>query len=245
MLLISYYRSGDFLAFNVLSLIPRSVWIHFGNPPKCYLAGTRGPCPANMKLGIQPNSCFGLCKCPCFVEINIRNRNRSPVLDPYLETKQGFCFDEIAHFASYKNNCYKLLIQGPCAENETLIVDKETKRADCKARDCPEKRYSVSEPERLTFTINYKGACLKIREICENGTTDANSFQTLKVVGTTQDNPNPSCIPSEDSVDIIYESFGLGKDLQANDCEQIGQHYSKILKRCIPLERGRIGYSVG
>jgi len=171
-----------------------------------------------MKLGIQPNSNFGLCKCPCFVEVSARNnRNMRLVLDPYLDTKQGFCFDKSAHFASYENNCYELLTRGPCAENEILIFNTETKQADCKARDCPEKRYSVFSSERFTFAINYKGACLGITQICENRTTDANSHQTLKVVGTTQDNPNPRCIPSEDRVAIIYESFSLGKDLQAND----------------------------
>lgn len=41
-------------------------WIYYGIPPKCYLAGERGPCELNERLKIVKESPYGICHCDCF-----------------------------------------------------------------------------------------------------------------------------------------------------------------------------------
>jgi hypothetical protein len=107
----------------------RDPWIKYGSPSKCFLAGTQGPCPAGMRIGLQSNNPNeGICKCNCFFPFSDRARQyydenkgysgSGRNWDPYLNEKQPFCYDfqEKRTFAYSKemNGCYGLFTQVSC-----------------------------------------------------------------------------------------------------------------------------------
>ncbi|CAL8091432.1 unnamed protein product [Orchesella dallaii] len=71
----SYPDSSD--SFYSVPGCPKSdvgyPWVYFGSPPKCYLAGTQGPCDGNQKLFVKSDSEFGFCSCGCIEGIQLIN----------------------------------------------------------------------------------------------------------------------------------------------------------------------------
>jgi len=227
----------------------RNVWVHFGIPPRCFLTGTRGPCPEGMIVGVQPNSTAGVCKCACYNEIDEFDNE---VLDPYLDVKQKFCSTQNGlfydHYAKYQGTCYKLFTQvallkkpllvirhlwtfllhiyfyfkGPCKCDEALLFDKRSQGICCKKRQCPE---AAEEPNSRTdiygtYVHLYDSTCLRLGQECDN---------KHRLLTTTKDDPYPACIdPIPDLKRVSYE-------INKAECAIANQRYSEVRRLCVPL----------
>jgi len=230
------YRSGVKTS-NHSNHYNMNTWVHLGNPPRCFLVGSKGPCPAGMVVGLQSNSFVGKCKCSCFVKLYEHMSNAEDyVANPFLDEQQGFCFDGSSHFASDRNTkCYPLLTQGPCKYNEAFVYNNDTKLPECRERECPEMDYQNYKGERFGYQILVDGACTKLLDGCEKGLTfDLRKKNPLKMIGTTENNPNPSCVSSKEIFETRVHANAYGGFITENSCKDLKLMYSKILQKCVP-----------
>jgi len=96
----------------------RDIWVQYGNPPRCFLVGEKGPCPDGMKLAAVRNSSVGVCKCECYFYTELDRETFDYVDKVYYEISKTiienvppFCYDGRNHHAFYKDKCYKILTQ--------------------------------------------------------------------------------------------------------------------------------------
>jgi len=217
-----------------------NTWVHLGNPPKCFLVGSKGPCPAGMVVGLQCNSFVGKSKCSCFVKLYKHMSNAEEYLaNPFLDEQQGFCFDGSSHYASERDKkCYPLLTKGPCKHNEAFVYKNETRLPECRERECPEVDYQNYDSERFGYQILNEGNCSKLSDGCDGGKDLTSEDETyLTVIGTTETNPNPICVDTEESVENRFYGGAYGEYITENSCKDAKLMYSNILQRCVPYYR--------
>ncbi|CAL8091413.1 unnamed protein product [Orchesella dallaii] len=136
----SHVRSDSSDGFSSVPGCPKSdggyPWVHYGTPPKCYLAGQQGPCDGNQTLFVKTGSTFGFCSCNCFEGIQLIN----PFEDQFCNSKPVITL-EFVHVADL-DKCFAIYEQGPCGEDEWLVKAAEnetytTKKTYCDKRTCP------------------------------------------------------------------------------------------------------------
>ncbi|CAL8091397.1 unnamed protein product [Orchesella dallaii] len=110
-------------------------WVYYGSPPKCYLAGQRGPCDIDERIFIQYQSPCGICNCNCFEGVTRSNE----IEDQFCDIPDGTEFVLMAALGK----CYRLYDQGPCDKDKWIVkLVKNTRRgvitrAVCETRTCP------------------------------------------------------------------------------------------------------------
>ncbi|CAL8091380.1 unnamed protein product [Orchesella dallaii] len=113
-------------------------WLYFGNPPKCFLVGTTGPCASGQIFFGNLSSSYGFCECVC----NEKLQNQTGNFDHLLKIKEGdrflFCqlkggLHKINEAAYDKENglCHFLETQAICAAGEWMVKDETGHGATC------------------------------------------------------------------------------------------------------------------
>ncbi|ODN00315.1 hypothetical protein Ocin01_06367 [Orchesella cincta] len=119
-------------------------WLYFGSPPKCFLTGQRGPCPADQSLFVELRTPFGFCNCDCF-EGTQSSVKATPDQDRFCTA----LLQEFVYMPALEK-CFPIFDQGPCAENEWLVkvaenVNGTNAFAKCETRKCPPGQAPVGE----------------------------------------------------------------------------------------------------
>jgi len=157
--------------------------------------------------------------------------------NPFLDEQQGFCFNGHNHYASDRDTkCYQLLTQGPCKYNEAFMYNNDTKLPECRERECPE---IDDQDGRFGYQFSHEGSCGKLLDGCEEGVKDLTQEEerSLKVIGTTEINPNPTCVFRNESIETRGYGGYNGGFITENSCKSLKLMYSKILQKCVPYYR--------
>ncbi|CAL8091409.1 unnamed protein product [Orchesella dallaii] len=92
-------------------------WVYHGSPPRCYLAGQRGPCDVDRSIFITDGSPFGFCNCNCFEGVR-----RSNKIDyQFCKISDSGETDTEFTFMAALGKCFKIYDQGPCDEDERIV----------------------------------------------------------------------------------------------------------------------------
>ncbi|ODN00310.1 hypothetical protein Ocin01_06371 [Orchesella cincta] len=134
---------------------PKSIdgypWVYFGNPPRCYLAGTRGPCDIGRYLSLELGSPFGVCGCECILsslELDLPHLiNTSP------DGRYKFCKNQ--GYDAQQKICYDLQQRGPCGPGEWIV--RSTSDSLTCVKECPN-----DDQGRTMFYNHITGECEQV-----------------------------------------------------------------------------------
>ncbi|CAG7833886.1 unnamed protein product [Allacma fusca] len=144
---------------------------YYNETKHCYLVDSfsQGPCGEQMTLIEEPGTPFGKCAC------------KKPL------SGVGGCEGRPLLFWPETSRCYHIFEQGPCKDNEWLVVDAKNVTM-CQPNPCSSNHQQQPENNENTFTFSHNGKCYdtKTQAFCnahEKVYFTGSSFEPICSVG--------------------------------------------------------------